>query len=152
MKLWVSAFVVKLLKLNYMYRKIQFKGKRIDNGQYVVGFFLGVNPVDTDVSFIGFSGAIDYRVYSDSIGQLTGLKTGKRQDLFEGDVFNYTKHKGYLYDDFQGEIKFQDGCFGFGIITGQVYRDFTPFSEIDELQKDFLNHIEIVGTTFDSRY
>lgn len=133
-----------------MYRKILFKGKRMDNEQYVVGFFLGVNPVNENITYLGFMGNMGYSVYSDSVGQFTGLKTGKKQELFEGDVFDYKKHKGYLYDDFQGEIKFQDGCFGFGIITGQVYRDFTSFSEIDELQNDFLNHIEIVGTTFDS--
>jgi hypothetical protein len=128
-----------------MYRKIQFKGKRIDNGKDVVGFFLGVNPVDSDVTFLGLSGGIDYRVHSNSVGQFTGLNTGRKEDLFEGDIFNYSKHKGYIYDDFQGEIAFQEGCFGFKIITGQVYREFTPFSEIDELQIDFLNHIEIVG-------
>lgn len=128
-----------------MYRKIQFKGKRIDKDENVVGFFLGVNPIDSDITFLGISRGIDYSVHSDSVGQFTGLKTGNKQDLFEGDIFNYSKHKGYLYDDFQGEVKFQDGCFGFKIITGQVYRDFTSFSEIDELQNDFLNHIEIVG-------
>lgn len=128
-----------------MYRKIQFKGKRIDKDEYAVGFFLGINPIDPNITFLSFNGSINYRVHSDSVGQFTGLKTGNKQDLFEGDIFNYSKHKGYLYDDFQGEVKFQDGCFGFKIITGQVYRDFTPFSEIDELQNDFLNHIEIVG-------
>ena len=128
-----------------MYRKIQFKGKRIDKDENVVGFFLGVNPIDSDITFLGISSGIVYRVHSNSVGQFTGLKTGNNQDLFEGDIFNYTKHKGYLYDDFQGEVKFQDGCFGFKSITGQVYQEFTSFSEFDVLQNDFLNHIEIVG-------
>ena len=66
-----------------MYRKIQFKGKRIDKDENVVGFFLGVNPIDSDISFLGIIRGIDYRVYSDSVGQFTGLRTGTKQDLFE---------------------------------------------------------------------
>ena len=72
-----------------------------------------------------------------------------KQDLFEGDIFNYSKHPGYLYDDFQGEVKFKDGCFGFTSLFDTSTGYFVPFSKFDELQEDFLNHIEIIGNIHD---
>jgi hypothetical protein len=130
-----------------MDRKIQFKGKRTDNGQYIIGFFLGLNPLDPDITFIGYGHGIIFHTYSNSVGQFTGLKTGTNNDIFENDTFIYKKHDGYLYDDFQGQIKFKDGCFGFIPATGNIHRQFIPFCEIDELQSDFLNHITIIDQT-----
>lgn len=124
--------------------RYQLKLVSDDWGNYKEGdidtFYFSLN--DKQSGLYRFS--IDERWEIVSCDEWTGLTCKKDDDIFENDIFKYTKHKGYLYDDFTGQIKFKDGCFGFEVITGQVYADFTPFSEIDELENDFLNHIEII--------
>jgi hypothetical protein len=73
-----------------------------------------------------------------------GDKHGK--ELFSGAIFKYTKHGRYLYEDFVAVIEFRKGCFGFTLFNGY----FTPFCKIDELQTDFLDHIEIIGNIQDN--
>lgn len=81
--------------------------------------------------------------------QYTGLRDRIGVKIYDGDKFQYRKHKGCLLDDFIGVIKFKDGCFGYEVMTDNISRLFTPFSEFDELQEDFLNHIEIIGNIHD---
>lgn len=133
-----------------MKREILFKGKSVNTGEWFEGMTIANGTIKRkrDNLFMEIRENKWVGIYPKSLSQFTGLRIGYTK-LFEGDIFNYTRHKGYLYDDFQGEIKYKDGCFGFKIITGQVYRDFTPFSEIDELQSDFINHIVIIGHTFE---
>lgn len=84
------------------------------------------------------------RVVNGTIGQFTGFKTLGGQMIFEGHRFRYKAHSGYMYDDFVGEVVFQHGSFGFKVMSGGGYRAFSPFCDIDELQHDFLDHIELL--------
>ena len=80
--------------------------------------------------------------------QYTGLRDMIGVKIYDGDKFQYHKHKGYLLDDFIGVVKFKDGCFGY---ESNRDRLFTPFSEFDELKEDFLDHIEVVGNVHDKQ-
>ncbi len=126
-------------------RQILFKGRSHFTGNYYVGLFLGTDLFSSDISYVGFTDETKHKVQTDTVGQFTGLFTCKKERLFEKDIFNYTKHKGYLLEDFQGEVAFEDGCFGYKVITGENFKQFTPFSDIDCLQQDFLDHIELVS-------
>ena len=83
--------------------------------------------------------------------QYTGLRDRIGVKIYDGDKFQYRKHKGYWPDDFIGVVRFKDGCFGYEVITEQfdISNEFHPFSYHDELQADFLDHIEIIGNIHD---
>lgn len=84
--------------------------------------------------------------------QFTGLKDKNGKEIFEGDVFKYEKHPSYLLDSFVSSFKWSDefSCFGYEV-KSEIFSQllFSPLSIHDELQKDFLNHIEIIGNIYE---
>ena len=79
-------------------RDIIFRGKRIDNGEWITGgiFQQKADGVEDEVVYIidNSSNDVDWahRVIPETVGQFTGVadKNGKR--VFEGDIFQYEPH------------------------------------------------------------
>ncbi len=86
---------------------------------------------------------------SHKIMQYTGLKDKNVKEIYEGDVFKYYAHKGLTISDITGEIFYNndDACFAY---YPKGYDVSINLSEFDELQNDFLNHIEVIGNIYES--
>jgi len=136
--------------------EIKFKAQREDGKGWVYGqlihnykLFSGI-----EVSFI-YSNSDNkvYNIVPETICQFTTLKDKNGVEIYKGDKFQYRKHKGYWFPDFIGVVGFKDGSFGYEVITEQSYisNSFHPFSYHDELQEDFLDHIEIIGNIHDKQ-
>lgn len=97
-----------------MNRTIKFRGKRIDNGEWVYGSLAETHGE----LFIGISTDPDNPVYmmdwhevdTDTVGQFTGLLDKNGKEIYEGDIVRYQDTMGY---HFIGLIGFDEGRFGF---------------------------------------
>jgi len=65
-------------------REIKFRGKRLDNGEWVYGFLIQYENGWFICNFIG--DAYQYEVDPSTVGQFTGLKDKNGKEIYEGDV------------------------------------------------------------------
>lgn len=110
-------------------REILFRGKRVDNGEWVEGFFWKDIWGDGESCYIHYD-TEDYQVDPTTVGQYTGLQDKNRNKIFEGDIFCYPKSSKRRF------VVEWDECGGFTIFTDSI--GFSP------------EEVEIIGNIHDN--
>lgn len=120
-----------------MNREIKFRGKRIDNGEWVYGDLLQPTEI-CDIYEIANCESIDgtrYEVIPETIGQFTGLYDNTKKEIYEGDIVR--KFNGII-----GKVIYEHSEF---II------DVTNNKKLDYGRLDLIeNFVEIIGNIYDN--
>lgn len=134
--------------------EILFRGKRIDNGQWVEGFPLRketpdlhcyiISAFETErcAETIGISGSEMCEVYPESIGQYTNVLDDNRTRIFEGDIIEATHNKNFLHTSY---IKFDNGTYWCELISGS---DIDDTESLNDQCLDF--GLTVIGNIYDN--
>ena len=119
-----------------MNRQIEFRGKRLDNGEWVYGYYVKYGFVGKEKHYIVPSYASDlYAIEVDplTIGQFTGLVDNDGKKVYEFDYIRYKIGGHWFY----GDIGFDINCCSY--VVNKIYN----------LQNIRINGFEAIGNIFD---
>ena len=96
-------------------REILFRGKRVDNGEWVEGYYVNsigpdCEPNETRHYIVTYPGDW-HEVYTSTVGQYTGITDRKGNRIFEGDVIRFslkTETTDYVVEWCDGGFVFRD--------------------------------------------
>lgn len=149
-----------------MNRQILFRGKRLDNGEWVYGDLeynrmkniARIHTYDEEGEYL-----MQHLVEPESVGQFTGLTDKNGKDIYEGDIIRLDSHAWLDWKEFDGvnaEIVYDNGTFEArwkNPDAGKPYPFQNPDDEEDveaEYVCEFIgnlpNTIEVIGTIHDT--
>lgn len=120
-------------------REILFRGKRVDNREWVEGFFWKDIWGDGESCYIHYD-TEDYEVDSTTVGQYANVQAKNGEKIFEGDIVASPYLRGQKVEMMKGLIEFSKGAFSV------VWQD-TMYG------KHFAGHVTnmvIIGNVFDN--
>ena len=120
-------------------REILFRGKRIDNGEWIFGYyFQKKNPLSEDglpvthcISDITPFGA---EVDPETVGQYTGLEDKNGRKIFDGDILELDGEDGFF------KLEYEDDTARFVMIGDYFMVDFDNF---------WNREVEVIGNIYD---
>jgi uncharacterized phage protein (TIGR01671 family) len=147
-----------------MNRKIKFRGKRTDSGEWVCGYYF-TTPLTAEYNILPENGAFFdhglsynrhviadnygcvFEVVPETVGQFTGLLDQNGKEIYEGDIIvvSYPKFFEFKKDDKIGVVRFLDTLPDF-VIMEDVYPNCNMVSHFNTTGE----YWEIIGNVYDN--
>ena len=129
-----------------MKREIKFRGKRIDTGIWIYGYYV-LDPLEHARIYLRpFSESTNntyFYVHPESVGQYTGLPGKNDKEIYEGDICKTPSSNGTKEQMAYGCIVFHKGSFLF-------HRNGTNIRIAIDMLVFYYSNCEIIGNIFEN--
>ena len=132
-------------------REILFRGKCVDNGEWVYGYYYKAKYYRTDEELCDYitvphpdkenAPSDHFMVEEKTVGQCTGLKDKNDKRIFEGDIIAGAVQ--WQNEKKNGYVDFRDGSFGLIWQRGNI-EHFYPFTSMCNIE------YEVIGDIYDN--
>lgn len=120
-------------------REIKFRGKRLDNVEWVYGGLFRMHGVPYIYPNPAPNGCDEYEVIPDTVGQFTGLLDKNGKEIYEGDIVANDFGNAYIVN--MAVEWCTDGYWALHEIDGDDTMHFVA---------DYLKEIELIGNIHDN--
>ena len=127
-------------------REVLFRGKRIDDGEWIEGSLCTTIPSDENfytISYFDFEGYyVEEKVIPETIGQYTGLTDKNGKKIFEGDIIKHFNHSDKPDEYAIYKVEFDEKICKF---SGRLHKQWSA-----QLSKDLEKRYEVIGNIHDN--
>jgi len=134
--------------------EIKFRGKRVDNGEWVYGLLVYQNHIrvfspckslpDEDGKIYEWADIQEYEVIKDTVGQSTGHYDKNKIEIFNGDIVSF-----YVRNDYFNKILKTGYVFWNDKLGGWYIQDFIKYQSKANLYVS--KNVKIIGNIFDNK-
>ena len=142
-----------------MGREILFRGKRVDNGEWVEGLLWKKKYHSNKIFISYFPDEDDYEevvaVSPETVGQYTGLKDKNGRKIFEGDVLAYQHFRDdkvvgkVVWGEYNQSKCDEYCCNHYGWHIDNVERDYYDDTGVGIINMKHVS-LEVIGNAFDN--
>lgn len=130
-----------------MTREIKYRGKRLDTGEWVSGYYLEQTFCDDQGrgSYIKIDGYPPIKVAPETVGQFSGFCDKNKSEIFEGDIVRSPLVDPIFMDTISDRFCNAVAGFNLGSFVVQYYG-----GSLNVYLSDIADRLEVIGNVFDN--